>query len=467
MTTRQGFGHALGLVLALGMAGPAAAGTTTIGIVLPEGSLAANAQAAEPLRQSVVDQLRLRAVEAIELSTPASGAVDAEAQAKNCAYVLYLHAEQKHGAGGFFSKLGSIAGALPMGALAGHGGGGGGGLMGAAMQQVATQATSSAEQQAMSKMMGSQQTAVAPTATTGLKRGDTVSLEYRLVPIGGGTAIKSETLSAKVSADGEDVLSPLVTQLAGAVNGSAQGTAGTGTPAASAGPSPVDPAEPPAQQHSFLGGLFGHKNAPAAPAQATRGQIDCSQIAAMGGQSATGYALPVSVAECEKMKSAQQAYNQEGSDPSAMRPGDDSMTCDQITAELKQQPFTAPDKTQVGKLTQTVNQVQTDVANGIATSRKLQAENQATVDAAMAADRATALATGGLVQGQALQAAEKVNQARTDAANRENLAATAPHYQAMMTQMTDFASTSAAQMAANPRMARLLQLASAKRCHGG
>jgi len=43
---------------------------------------------------------------------------------------------------------------------------------------------------------------------------------------------------------------------------------------------------------------------------------------------------------CEQMAAA-------ASDPTAVRPGDDKTTCDQIAAEMKQQPFTPPDQAKV------------------------------------------------------------------------------------------------------------------------
>ena|SRR5215831_12500858 len=52
----------------------------------------------------------------------------------------------------------------------------------------------------------------------------------------------------------------------------------------------------------------------------------------------------ISVEACKQMMAAQQAYTAAASDPSASRPGDDKLTCEQIAAEMKQQPLTPPTK---------------------------------------------------------------------------------------------------------------------------
>jgi len=57
----------------------------------------------------------------------------------------------------------------------------------------------------------------------------------------------------------------------------------------------------------------------------------------------------ISVEACKQMMAAQQAYSAAASDPTASRPGDDKLTCEQIAAEMKQQPLTPPDKAKVAE----------------------------------------------------------------------------------------------------------------------
>src|SRR5262249_32713771 len=68
--------------------------------------------------------------------------------------------------------------------------------------------------------------------------------------------------------------------------------------------------------------------------------MDCEQMAKDSHGS-------VSVETCKQMMATMQAYQNATSDPSASRPGDDKMTCDQIIAEVKQQQFTKPDQAKV------------------------------------------------------------------------------------------------------------------------
>ena len=175
--------------------------------------------------------------------------------------------------------------------------------------------------------------------------------------------------------------------------------------------------------------------------------------------------VPVSLEDCQKFQSAQQAYTQGAA--SAARPGDEQLTCEQITAELHQQQFTAPDKDKVVAANATVTQVRADLKHGEEVAAKLEAEGTATMAAASAADTATELATGGLVRGRAMQAAQKVVDERNAAANAQLVKEQRPTQQKMIRQTSDFSSDFGSQLQSNPRLARLVQLADSKHCHGG
>ena len=434
--------------LALGQIGGA---PVTIGIALPQGQLAASAEAAESLRQSLISQLRLQSVQAIPLTGTAGSGLEGEAQAKNCAYVLYTRLEQKHSTAGMFSKLAPFAGALPFGALAGKGGAAS--MANAAMQEATSAATASAQQQAVSQATGA--------VTSGIKHGDTVTLDYRLVPVGSTNPAKAETLTGKAAADGQDVVSPLVVQLTSAVAPLAQGV-----PSAQGAPpqaSPGSPSNVPSSSaHSSpFGGLWGHKNAAGStPSAANAGAIDCAKLASVPN-------AYMSVESCQQMQAAQQAYNQAASDPSASRPGDDQLTCDQITAELKQQQYTAPDKSKVAAAQATVAQEQGMLQAEYAHMLKAKAEDQALVDAASVADNATQASTLGVVRGRSLQAAEKTINDRNTAYNEKMVKEGQPVVQKGIDQMADLSTDMSQQLQTNPRLARLMQLATAKRCKGG
>ena len=416
------------LALALAAATPSAA-AVTVGVPLPIGSMAARAESAEPIRQSLISQFGLQSIKVVPLAATAGAALDAEAKATLCDYVLYTRLEEKHGSGGVFSKLSSFGSGLSFGATGGGGD-----------RSIASARPPSSPGDA---------------APGSLKRGDSVALDYRLVAVGASQPLKADSLTGKASVDGEDVLGPLFARLAAAVSASA------GAPTPDMGPQAGAAAQP--QHASAFSGLFGHKSAPPPTAGS---QMDCAQIAALGAAS-NGYALPVSVADCQTLKAAQQTYNQAGTDPSAVHAGDESMSCEQIMAELKRQPLAPPDPDKAAAYAAAAGDMATDLKHTEAVAAKLQAEDQAIADAAMAADRATALATGGLVQGRNMQAADKLISERDEAANRELLKESMPTQQRLNHRTADLASDLSGQLQSNPRLARLMQLAGAKHCKGG
>ena len=469
MNIRHGIG-ALGCALLGSLAlGAREARAGTVGVALPQGQLVAQ-ESAEPLRQNVLEQLHLRSVDAVALTSASGAAADAEAQAKHCDYVLYTRLEKKQ-AGGVMGKLGALGKMAPMvGALslAGLGGRSAGSAMAsAAMQQTAATAASSAAQQ---QMMGG-------SAAAGLKQGDTVTLDYRLIAVGSTNPLKAESFSGTAGSDGQDIVTPLVAQAAGAVSGVARsGAPGVGSPAgtasgaagaASAMPTSMTESAPPSAtppaHSSALGSLFGHHAAPKPAGTAGNDGMDCSKIAAMSN--APGATVtPVSFTDCQKMQAAQQSYTSAASQ--GTRPGDEQMSCEQIQAELHQQQYSAPDPNKVAGLQATTQQTVADVQRGEALATKMQAEDQTVVNAASAADRATEAASMGMVRGRALETAEKGIQQRHDEANAQFLKETTPNQQKQYSQMADFSADAAGEMQSNPRLARLIQLGNAKRCKG-
>jgi hypothetical protein len=385
-----------------------------IGIVLPQGQSLPSAEAAETLRQSLATQLKVQSVDAVPLAASANNLADQEAQAKHCSYVLYTHVTQaklNNGIGGGFSKMKALL--------------------------------------------------TGPSAFA-VKPGDVLTLEYRLIPVGSTNAIKAESFNDKAAADGQ-VSDASIAQLTRAVAAAAQANA-SGAAAAAAGSTASAASDAPnsSGRSSPFGGLFGRHNASRSISQGgtSTASMDCAQLASMPN-------APMTREACEKLKGAQETYTTAAADPSATRPGDEQMTCTQINDEFKQQQITVPDKSKVADAQKTVGEAQTLVAKEHKKAMEMQAKDQMAVNAANATDRATELATGGLVQGRALQATEKGLDAEHRANNERVVKEDTPTFSRLNGQTADLGADFASQMQSNPRLARLVQLANAKHCKGG
>lgn len=188
-----------------------AAPTVRIGIVLPKAQLgqgnAGQQDVAIPVRQLIMSYMAGPVLELVPLEARIPAQIEAEARAQSCTHVLYTSVEQKKGGrglGGIMNKMGPAAAMLPgVGAL---GGATGAIMAGAATQAITMAAAQSMQQQAMDSLMQAQAGSV--------KAKDEVSLQYQFVTIGGAKPVLEDTLSAKAKGDGEDLLSPLVEQLA-------------------------------------------------------------------------------------------------------------------------------------------------------------------------------------------------------------------------------------------------------------
>jgi hypothetical protein len=466
---------ALALLGAIPLAHAAALGDgkLTIGVPLPQVQLGQGADAAEPLRQTVMNRLRSPNVEVVALSGNTPAEIEADAKGKGCNQVLYTNVERKHGIGGLLGKLAPFASVLP--GIASGGGGGGSGLTGLLAQGAASMASNAAASSAQKQMMGVQQQMLAGqqaelgqaqalqmAARASIKRGDSIAFDYRLAAVDGGASLKSALLRAKADSDGQDVLSPLVEQLAQGVGLSAQGTGGTMSSGATGSATPPDAGR--GASASRWHGLFGARDKSASAstttaAQTTGAMPDCAQIASMPN-------APISLEACQKMASAQQAYDRAASDPSASRPGDEQMSCEQIKSELRLQQYSAPDKAKVAETTAAANKEQGLLNRHIAEANAVMAQEQVKVDAAAAADRATELATGGLVNPNAASAAALAAQARVKVVGERQAAERRPTEQKMIGGVADLGVDAAQQLTSNPRLARLMQLAQSRGCKG-
>lgn len=120
--------------------------------------------------------------------------VEAEAQQKQCDYIVYSSLTQKKtGHGGFLGRASGMAGMVPM--------------MGAARSAGAIAAAANATYVAQQ----------AATLSRGVKAKNEVTLEYKLQAPGNATPLVTDTQKAKASSDGEDVITPMVEKAATAI----------------------------------------------------------------------------------------------------------------------------------------------------------------------------------------------------------------------------------------------------------
>jgi hypothetical protein len=186
--------------------GPKAAGKIRVGIAPPDAQLGqgsnAGADYSTPIRNAIVAVMSGPAVEIAALDSHIAMQVQAEAQQKQCDYILYSSVAVKHSAGsglGKFMKMAApIANMTPMGMMA-HG-------MGSAMAMSAASAAASAaaqqaQQQAISQLAG---------FNGQVKSKDDVTVQYQLVQTGQTAPVVQNALEGKAKSDGEDVLTPLL-----------------------------------------------------------------------------------------------------------------------------------------------------------------------------------------------------------------------------------------------------------------
>jgi hypothetical protein len=186
---------------------------TKICLVLPKAQLGqgtSGADVAEPVRATLTAYMGGPATDLIPLTARIPIQIEAEAQQLGCEYVLYSSVTQKKGSG--FGKM--FAAAAPLATMAG-GMGAMGGNYGAMMagqavaQAASTAAAQSAQQEAMEQLGGA--------AKTNIKKGDQVTLEYKLMRPGEPAAVLAQSAVAKAKEAGEDLVSPLIEQAATAV----------------------------------------------------------------------------------------------------------------------------------------------------------------------------------------------------------------------------------------------------------
>jgi hypothetical protein len=179
--------------------GPKKAGVVRIGLAgvktgaVGEGISAADLSAA--VQNTLMQYLKVPDVEVITLDARLSSAIDSEAKQKECDYVLFINASHKKGGGGGFGMFSKVL-APAIGATGiGHTGSTAGNIAG----QVATRSIVSAG-----------------SASANVKSKDEITLDVKMQQPG-GAAVLTKQVKKKASSNGEDIITPLVEQVAQAV----------------------------------------------------------------------------------------------------------------------------------------------------------------------------------------------------------------------------------------------------------
>lgn len=160
---------------------------------------------ATAIRNSIVLLMSGPAVDIVPLDSRLGLQLQAEAAQKQCDYILYTKVEVKQQRKGGFGRM--LRMAAPAAGLIGMAGAGGLGAAHAA-GIAATAAAQSAQEQAMSELAG---------FNGQIKSKDDVTVAYRLQATGQAEPRLQNGLQAKATANGEDVLTPLLLKAAEAV----------------------------------------------------------------------------------------------------------------------------------------------------------------------------------------------------------------------------------------------------------
>ncbi len=174
------------------------AGTIRIGLAqVKTGAVGEGLNAQElsgAIQNSLSQYLKSPNVELVALEAKLPSAIDAEAKAKECDYVIYAQVSHKKGGGGGFGGMfGKTLGSVVAQTGIGHTGSGVGNLTG----QIATQSI------------------VAATLTQNVKSKDEITLDIKLTKDGAQTLAKQ--YKAKAKGNGDDIITQVVEQAAQAI----------------------------------------------------------------------------------------------------------------------------------------------------------------------------------------------------------------------------------------------------------
>ena len=212
MTPRELYISLIGLAALCGVPVQAqdsrpAATPVRIGVVLPEAQLGQGNSAqdvGENVRQLVVSYMTGPLLEVVPLQAKIPAQVTAEARQQNCTHVLYTSVKQKKAGKGMLRMLGTAATMMP--GLAAMGGAKDAMVASMATQAIAAAADRSAQESAIQSLAQAQAGTV--------KARDEIALTYQFVALADEQAPLQATLKAVASQNGEDLLRPLVSQVA-------------------------------------------------------------------------------------------------------------------------------------------------------------------------------------------------------------------------------------------------------------
>ena len=180
--------------------GPKKAGIVRIGLTnVKTGSVGSGVNAAElagAIENTLAEYLKGTKIELVLMEAKLASAIDSEANQKECDYVIYAQASHKKGGGGFggFGKIAPVLGnVVPLAGMSGN-------VAGAVAGQVAANVIYTA-----AGMAGS------------VKSKDEISIDAKLQTPGNASPVLTKQVKAKAKSDGEDIISPLVEQIAQAI----------------------------------------------------------------------------------------------------------------------------------------------------------------------------------------------------------------------------------------------------------
>lgn len=156
-----------------------------------------SADLAGAIQNTLGEYLKGTKIELIPLSAKLSSAIESEAKQKECDYVLYANASHKKGGGGGFGGMFGQAIATGIGQT---GIGATGSTVGNVIGQVATQSI-----------------VTAGTMSANVKSKDEITLDVKMNQPGNAAAVLTKQAKAKAKSNGEDIISPVVEQVAQAI----------------------------------------------------------------------------------------------------------------------------------------------------------------------------------------------------------------------------------------------------------
>jgi hypothetical protein len=186
-------------------------------------------------------------------------------------------------------------------------------------------------------------------------------------------------------------------------------------------------------------------------------QVDCTAVAAQPSS-------PLSLEACRQMMAGAGQAQSALADARGARAGDTAMNCQDISAEMGTLQGIGLSRQSRAESDAASTQYQQTMAAQLAQLRQQAAAGAVAVTTAAAADMALQLATGGLVSGHAAQATQQAAIAQGRVQGDRMAEERRPAEQRLANATSHDTAEMARQLQANPRFARLVELALAKGC---